>query len=102
MHVQSITMAVTPGFNRLTGRATVLIADASGKPVSGATVRGSWSGSVSSAGQGVTGTNGTVVITSPTLRRGRGNFTFQVTGVAHSGSTYNPAQNVVTSASIVY
>jgi hypothetical protein len=92
-------MGYTTGGVNYYGLATVWIKDTTGADVEGATVYGTWSGSVSGPGQGVTGADGKVTLQSP-KNKGGGTFTFTVTNVVKSGYTYNPALNVETSDTI--
>jgi uncharacterized delta-60 repeat protein len=99
IHVQSITMSFVPHGSRFYTRAVVNVVDNTGTPYNGATVTGNFTGSISDPRRtGVTGGNGKATITSsPTIKNGT--VTFTVTGVA-AGIGYNPAANVVTSATI--
>ncbi len=99
MYVNDITMGYTTGGANYYGLATVWIKDTTGANVEGATVYGTWSGSVSGPAQGVTGADGKVTLQSP-RNKGGGTFTFTVTDVVKSGYTYNPALNVETSDTI--
>lgn len=102
MHVADIKMnLVSRGWSTY-ATATVAIVDASGNPVSGATVSGQWSGATSDSDSGVTNGNGKVTLQSNTVRRPpRGTtFTFTVTDVTKDGWSYDPDANVVTSGSI--
>jgi PKD repeat protein len=108
LHVEKIGMSVSIKYTGtrvtdVTARATaaVIITDASGKALRGATVSGTWSGAVSGTGSATTDRNGQAKLTSPSTKS-RGTFTFTVTGVSLSGYTYNAAQNKLSSASIVY
>jgi PKD repeat protein len=100
VHIGNITMAKTTKSRNVRATATVPVLNASGNPVAGATVTGKWSGIVSGTSSGVTGSTGTVKLTSPSTSKTSGTFTFTVTGVTVSGYTYDSAQNVETSESI--
>ncbi len=107
MHVADIGMGLN---TRTVGKknkftkavATVRIADASGNPVNGATVYGSWSKATSDSDYGVTNASGEVVLSSDEVRNAPSGtiFTFTVTDVVKSGWTYNSAANIETSDSI--
>lgn len=99
VHVQSITMSFVAQGARYNTRAVVRVVNNLGTPVSGATVTGNFTGSISNPGlTGVTTSDGYATITSfSTIKNGT--VTFTVTGVA-SSLGYNPAANVVTSATI--
>jgi PKD repeat protein len=101
MRVADIAMALQ-GSTRNLGRATaaVRIVNSQGVPVVGATVRGQWSGLVSTAGENmVTDSTGIARFTSPQTRS-RGTFVFTVSAVTHDSHTYAPETNTETSDSI--
>lgn len=81
--------------------ANVTITDVNGKAISGATVSGAWSGVVSGTASAATSSRGIAKLVSPSTRS-RGTFTFAVTGVSLSGSSYDATKNKQRSASIVY
>ncbi len=96
MHIASIEMSVKPnGSSRFHAEALVTVVDASGLPVSGATVNGTFTGDSSNAPSGVTNASGQVTLASPIKRNGA-NWTFCVTNVTKGGWTYNAAANVET------
>lgn len=99
LHVGNITMAMTVKRGVAQATATVSVLDANGKPISGATVRGAWTGPVTGTSSGITGSTGTVKLTSQSTKK-TGNFTFTVTGVSLPGYVYSSSQNVETSDSI--
>jgi alkaline phosphatase len=99
VYVNNITMNSGISGKNYYAQATVWIRNNSGANVAAATVYGNWSGAVSGSANGVTGTDGKVILRSPNSRSG-GTFTFTVTNVAASGYTYNPSLNVETSDSI--
>lgn len=82
------------------GQATVWIKENSGADVVGAAVTGVWSGVVSGTDQGITGSDGKVMLESPG-KKGGGTYTFTVTDIALDGYSYNPALNLETSDSII-
>ena len=95
----AMSLSSTSLTTRVRAYATVTVTDRDGKPVSGATVAGSWSGVVSGAASGTTNSLGQAKISSPTTRS-RGTFTFSVTGVTRSGYSYDAALNTETTDSI--
>ncbi|MCK5055324.1 MAG: metallophosphoesterase [Candidatus Aminicenantes bacterium] len=99
IYVYDITMSYTVGGVNYYGKATVWIKNSSGADMEGATVYGTWSGSVNGTSEGVTLQDGKITLTSP-KNKGGGTFTFTVTNVVKSGYTYNPALNVETSDTI--
>jgi len=99
MHVSSIVPSVaSAGGPNYYGVATVTILNENNQPVSGATVSGTFTGSYSESGSGVTGANGVAVIQTVNKKKNP-SFTFTVNNVTASGYTYNPAANVETSDS---
>lgn len=99
LHVGDIAMALTVKRSSAQANATVSVLDANGKAIVGATVTGTWSGVVSGSSSGVTGTGGTVKLSSPSTKKS-GIFTFTITGVAFSGYAYKSSDNMETSDSI--
>jgi hypothetical protein len=71
---------------------TVVIRDAAGSPVSGATVTGNWSGAISRSVSGVTGSGGSLTLGTGAIVSGT-SVTFTVTNVAGAGLTYSQAAN---------
>ena len=103
MHVASIVMSTTKyrakgWFTYAT--ATVTIVDASGEPVEGATVSGTWSGLTDDPDSGLTDVNGQVALDSDSVKNARGTFTFTVDNVVLDGWEYDPDANGETSDSI--
>jgi len=99
MRVATISLAAVTVAGGKQVKATVKITNPSNQIISGATVTGQFSGAVTGTGSATTDASGNAVITSRKLKKGT--VTFTVTGVAKSGNVYNPAQNLVTSATIV-
>jgi PKD repeat protein len=101
MKVGDIAMSLssTSSTARARAYATVTVLDGNGQPLSGAKVTGRWSGVVSGNVSGTTASNGSIRLQSGTTRS-RGTFTFTVTGVTRSGSTYDASLNTETSDSI--
>jgi len=98
MRVQSIIMSVIQQPSGDIARATVNVTDTAGNPISGATVTGSFTGTVSGSATAITDANGNAVLSSRRSKK-NGTVTFTVTGVTKSGATYDAAQNLQTSAS---
>jgi PKD repeat protein len=101
MRVADIAMALQ-GSTKGQGKATaaVKVVDSNGVAVIGATVRGNWSGLVSTSGQDVvTDSAGIARFTSPQTRQ-RGTFVFTVSAVSHASYTYAPTTNTETTDSI--
>jgi len=78
------------------GVDTVLILDQNDQPVAGAVVTAVYSGPNSGELSGTTGTDGTVVLTTPWVDKAKDEWCFEVTDVAKDGYTYNRGANVVT------
>ena len=99
MHVQSVRATKQSLFNFLfRGNVTVRIVDASGSPVQGATVSGSWSGGASDSDQFTTNASGEGSATSG-WATGNPSFTFCVGNVTKEGWTYDAAANEMTCGS---
>ena len=101
MRVADIAMALQ-GNLKGPGKATaaVKVVDSNGAPVVGASVRGAWSGLVTSgASTLLTDSAGIARFTSPQTKS-RGTFVFTVSDVSLSGYAYAPATNTETSDSI--
>ena len=98
-YVSDIAMSITVSRTRVNANAMVKILDENGVPVVNAVVTGLWSGLVSGASSGITGTDGTATLGSPKSRRD-GTIKFAVTNVSASGYYYEPAMNHETADSI--
>ena len=79
--------------------ATVSILNNLGNPVSGATVSGTFSGTIAESVSGVTGADGSVTLQTSQSASGSLTVDFCVTNVAASGLTYNESQNTITCTS---
>lgn len=91
-HVESIGMALKTTRSNTYATATVTIYDANNKPLSGATVTGTWSGATEDTDTATTKTVGTVIVQSSNVRNAPPGttFTFTVTGVTLAGYTFVP------------
>ena len=96
MHVDSIVCSKVAQGPKWKGRAVVVIKDASGNPVSGATVTGQFTGSYNQTRTATTDATGTATLTTTAAVSGTVTFTFCVTDVTKSGATYNSSANVET------
>jgi PKD repeat protein len=97
--IGDIAMRVVEVGNWYSGRATVRVVDALGKPVPGAKVTARWTGLTAQNDRGMTDANGTVTLrTHPTKQPG--SFTLTVAGVQKSDFTYDAVRNVETTDSI--
>ncbi len=97
MYVESIIVEwVASGGPNQKGQATVVIKDNQGSLVSGATVSGTFSGTLSESASGTTDSAGTAVIKTGSKTRNPGSLTFCVDDVTHASLTYDPAGNVET------
>jgi PKD repeat protein len=102
MRVSNIGMSVARSWGfyyQCTANVTVL--NASGAAVSGATVAGAWSGTVSGSQSVRTASNGVATLRSAWTTR-RGTCTFTVNGVTLTGYSYTPALNTESFDSITY
>jgi PKD repeat protein len=96
MHVADIVVSRVLSGRKYYGRAVVTIQDATGAPVSGATVTGLMTGDGTEVRSGVTGTDGTVTLQTAKKYYGNTDFCFEVTGVTHASLTYDAGANLVT------
>jgi PKD repeat protein len=99
LRVAAITMIVVPLKADRYVQARVVVLDAGGQPVSGATVKGAWAGIVTGTSTGMTGADGSVLLSSKRTRKS-GTITFTVTSVAKTAYTYASDENEVTLASL--
>ena len=94
MHISSIVMTVTTRGKNKYAEADVYIFNSYNKPLSGATVTGSWSGLTGNTNTGVTNSQGMVTLSSDKVdKSASGTFTFCVDGVSLDGYIYDPAMN---------
>jgi len=97
VHVDSIGLdTVAAGGPNRHGRATVIVVDDTGQPVSGATVTGTFTGDVAGTVNATTDASGVAVLVTNDKARGNITFSFCVDNVVKSGTTYDPAANVET------
>jgi beta-glucanase (GH16 family) len=97
MSVASIvTGTVSAGAGSKHGTATITVRDNLGNPVSNATVTGTFSGSFSETKSGVTGSTGSVTLTTTARLKGTLTVNFCVTNVTHGSLVYNSAGNTIT------
>lgn len=99
MYVADIAMSVISSSGGKFARAVVTVRDNQGNPVSGAGVKGAWSGLVTGGGTKTTNAEGRAVFNSKKTNK-KGTITITVTGVSAAGYIYNPSQNVETQDSI--
>lgn len=95
MHVASINLSTKKKGPKTDALATVVIVDASGNPVSGATVSGTFSGDASGTDSGTTDASGSVTL-KLSVTGTVSSFTFCVDNVVLSGWTYDSGANVET------
>jgi hypothetical protein len=102
MHVESIQMSMVNSLGFRAARAIVTVVDPAGKPVSGASVSGIWSGNYTGASRLQTDNNGIVTFTtSYQLYIGTRTYSFSVTDILLVGWTYDAASNLVSNSTIV-
>jgi hypothetical protein len=99
VHVSAIAMSIKKVGNGKAAIAKVTIVDNNNAPITGATVSGAWSSLTTGSASGTTGSGGIVSFQSAKSTK-VGSFTFTVNNVAIAGYSYDPSQNVVTTASI--
>lgn len=99
LHVGSITMSLSTNSGYTRAQAVITILDAGGRPVSGATVSGRWSGATNDSDTGVTDASGRVTVQSNRIYRPRSGttFTFNIQNVNRTGWTYDSPANAETS-----
>uniref|UniRef100_UPI0040577F1D endo-1,4-beta-xylanase n=1 Tax=Candidatus Electronema sp. TaxID=2698783 RepID=UPI0040577F1D len=98
--VQDISISTVKSGDSTAAQVTVLILNASGQPVSGVRVYGTWSnGLVSGNVSGLTDVNGLVTLTSSYTTK-KGAITFTVNNLLKTGFLYDGCQNQKTSASV--
>jgi beta-glucanase (GH16 family) len=96
--VQQVSMSIDSRATQAI--AKVIVVDDGGRPVSGATVQGAWSGVITSGDTSRT-TDGAGLATFYSSRtRTPGEVKFCVSSVATSGLTYDPAANLMTCGTI--
>jgi parallel beta-helix repeat protein len=78
------------------GVDTILIADQNNQPVAGVNVTVAYSGPNEGQANGVTGSDGTVTLTTKRQRKPQGSWCFAVLSVAKDGYSYDPSANVAT------
>jgi C1A family cysteine protease/PKD repeat protein len=99
VYVSDIVMSKSQVKGGNTATAVVTINDVKGKPVSGATVTGNWTGVITGTASLKTGSDGKATFVSKKIIK-KGMATFAVTGVSLSGYTYNSGLNAGTSDSV--
>jgi len=99
MRVDDIAMSLSGNTRSARAIAKVTVLDGERRPVSGATVTGTWSGVVNGTGSAQTTSTGVASLSSPNTKL-RGTFTFTVTGVSLPGYAYDSRLNGETSDSI--
>jgi subtilisin len=77
----------------------VAVRDASGRPIPGATVTGSWSGLVAGSSAVVSNASGTAISISESSKK-TGTFKYQVTGISAVGYAYDPTGDAVSGNAI--
>ncbi len=96
MYVADMNVYKVQSGRKYYGRCDVTILDAGGAPVSGATVTATYTGDISGTASGVTGTDGTVTLSTSKKADANTPFCFTVTNVTHATLTYDSAANLVT------
>jgi hypothetical protein len=94
MHIQSIIAEISKeGTGQKFGQVTVKVFDNCGRPVSGASVTGNFTGDYTEQITGLTGNDGTSVLMTSTYVKKKPSFTFCVANVIHGTLTYEPNDN---------
>lgn len=100
LHVADLSGFATSLGNTWTATITITVVDALGKPVSDATVTGSWSQGTLASGSCPTNSAGQCSVTSGSIAKRQGSVTFSVTGITHATLSYDKAANVETSITV--
>ena len=100
LHVASVSVIKVKdrGPNNF-GRATVVVQDNCGYPVSGVLVSGDFSGLLGGSASAVTDATGTAVMQTSGSAKGSTPVTFCVSGLQLTGYTYASGDNIVTCGS---
>ena len=94
VHVSDLDGESSPGNkNRWNATVIIIVVDAYGNPVSGATVAGIWSNGVNGSGSCVTDSKGQGSITKTNIKNNINDVTFTVTHVEYPSHTYDPYSN---------
>lgn len=97
LHVETIiTNTQNAGKGNKNGMAMVTIHNDLGEAVSNATVTGTFSGTFNETVSGITGSNGTVILTTNGTAKGNVTINFCVDDVTHSSLLYNSSENLIT------
>ena len=101
LYVSNIAMSkIVSSSNGTYAKAVVTVKDATGAVRANATVTGVWSGLTSSTSNVKTNSTGSASFSSA-YSKTNGTFTFKVTGITLSGTTYEPVRNIETTDFIV-
>ncbi len=93
MHVNAVDVTVEKSANDYRGVATVTVVDASGSPVQGVTVQGSWSGVTTGTDSQITNSSGQVTFISNWEVNQKGPYTLCVVNISKAGWAYNAGAN---------
>jgi hypothetical protein len=96
VHVDSIALSTVSVSRGKKGQAVVTVVDNLGSPVSGATVRGTFSGSYSETVSATTGADGVATLTTTAVAKGAVAFQLCVDSVSYGSLAYRPSDNRVT------
>jgi hypothetical protein len=96
MHVSAMSVSRVRSGRNYKGSCSVTVVDAGGQPVSGAVVSATYDGATNGSTSGTTGSNGTVSLSSGSVRNPSGEWCFQVTNVSLTSFAYDAAANVTT------
>jgi hypothetical protein len=96
-HVGTLTSSTTKSGNSWSATVTIAVHDANHALLAGAAVTGTWSGGISGNASCTTAPNGTCNVSAANIHNRNGSVIFTVTG---AGSSYNSADNHVTSITV--
>ena len=100
MHVADLDGFATNGGRTWTATVSITVVDSEGKPVSDATVTGTWNQGTLATGACITDGFGQCSATSGSIQKRDGRVTFSVTGISHATLAYDATANVETSITI--
>ena len=100
LHIGSLNLELLGSFLKVRAKAKVLIVDQDNKPLKDAEVKGVFGGLAAQNVSGKTNAKGLVELSSPSIWRTTGQFTFTVNSVTLAGYEYRPENNQSSSGSV--
>jgi subtilisin family serine protease len=93
MHVGDLDGSSSANRSRWDATVAITVLDASGSPVSGATIDGVWSEGASGGGSCVTDASGACDISKRNIKKNVSSVAFAVDGISHATMIYDPSAN---------